>query len=54
MLAQRLLVDLELIGEFGLGDAESRSSSDTILVRSLWAAAENKLMTVPFLIIEGK
>jgi hypothetical protein len=28
MLTQRLLVDLELIGDFGLGDAESRSTLD--------------------------
>jgi hypothetical protein len=28
MLAQRLLVDLELIGDFGLGDANGRSALD--------------------------
>ena len=33
MLAQRLLVDLELIGDFGLGDANGRSSQRARAVR---------------------
>jgi hypothetical protein len=36
MLAQRLLVDLELIGDFGLSEAESRGALNE---RALYSAA---------------
>jgi hypothetical protein len=45
MLAQRLPVDLELIGDFGLGDANGRSALDEGPFRAalscFWRAVRN-------------
>ena len=52
MLAQRLLLDAKLIGDFGLGDAKSRG---VLNERAVWQSAHIRLaFTVPIHSTKGR